>query len=61
MAHPGSPLEPPPLCTALNFIIYVPDFDPDPYRLGSTMLFFRNNNTVPLFLYRVRTAQQTGA
>ena len=29
-----------------------------PYRLGSTMLFFRNSNTVPLSLGRVRTAQQ---
>jgi len=35
------------LCTALNFMIYVPDFNPDSYGLGSTMLFFRNNTAVP--------------
>jgi len=42
------------LCTALNFMTYLPEFDPDSYRMGSTMLFFRNNTTDPLFLYRVK-------
>jgi len=32
----------------LNFRFYVPDFDPASYRLGSTMLFFRNNSTISL-------------
>ena len=35
----------------------MPDFDPASYRLGSTMPFFRNNNTVPLLLFRLRPVQ----
>jgi len=46
------------LYTSLNFKIHVPEFDPASCRLESTMLFFRNNTTFLLFLYRVRTAQQ---
>jgi len=46
------------LHTSLNFSIYVTDFDPASYRLESTMLLFRNSSPVPLFLFRVRTAQQ---
>jgi len=46
------------LYTSLNFKIHVPDFDPASCGLESTMVFFRNNTTVLLFLYRVRTAQQ---
>jgi len=38
------------LYTSLNFKIHVPDFDPDSCLLESTMLFFRNNATVLLFL-----------
>jgi len=45
--------------TSLNFSIYVTDFDPASYRLESTLLLFRNNTPVPLFLFRVRTAQQS--
>jgi len=36
----------------------VTDFDPASYRLESTLLLFRNNTPVPLFLFRVTTAQQ---
>ena len=46
------------LYTRLNFRIYVPDFDPDSCRLGSGMLFFRNDTIFPLFLFALRTAQQ---
>jgi len=46
------------LYISLNFKNHVPDFDPASCRLASTMLFFRNNATVLLFLYRVWTAQQ---
>jgi len=41
------------LYTWLNFKIHVSDFDPASCRLESTMLFFRNNTTVLLFLHRV--------
>jgi len=47
------------LYTSLNFGIYVTDFDPVSYRLESTMLLFRNNTPVPLFLFRLRNAQQS--
>jgi len=43
----------------LNFRIYVMDVDPASYRLESTVPLFRNNTSVPLFLFRVRTAQQS--
>jgi len=46
------------LHTSLNFKIHVPDFDPASCRLESTVLFFRNNTTVLLFLYLRRTVQQ---
>jgi len=35
------------------------DFDQASYRLESTLLLFRNNTPVPLFRFRVRTAQQS--
>jgi len=47
------------LYASLNFKIHVPDFDPASCRLESTMLFFRNNTTVLLFLHRMRTDQQS--
>jgi len=47
------------LYTSLNFSIYVTDFDPASYQLESTLLLFRNNTPVPLFLFCVRTAQQS--
>jgi len=47
------------LYTSLNFRIYVTDFGPASYRLESTMLLFRIKPPVPLFLFRVRTAQQS--
>jgi len=48
------------LNNALHFVklqYYVTDFDPASHRLESTLLLFRNNTPVPLFLFRVRTAQ----
>jgi len=47
------------LNNALHFSIYGTDFDPVSYRLESTLLLFRNNAPVPLFLLRVRIAQQS--
>jgi len=47
------------LYTWLNFSIYVTDFDPASYRLESTLLLIHNNTSIPLFLFRVRTAQQS--
>jgi len=47
------------LYTSLNFGIFVTDFDPASCQLESTMLFFRNKTLVPLFLFRVETAQQS--
>jgi len=47
------------LYTSLNFGIYVTDFDPASYRLESTLVLFRNSTPVPLFLFCVRTAQQS--
>jgi len=47
------------LYTSLNFRIYETDFDPDSYRLESTLPLFRNNSPVPLFLFGVRTTQQS--
>jgi len=47
------------LYTWFNFSIYVTDFDVASYRLESTFLLFHNNTSVPLFLFRVRTAQQS--
>jgi len=43
--------------TSLNVRIYVPDFDQDSCRLGSTVLLFRDNNTMLLFLFLLRTSQ----
>jgi len=45
------------LYTSLNLSIYVMDFDPASYRLESTLLLFRKNTPVHLFLFRVRTNQ----
>jgi len=45
--------------TSLNFSIHVTDFDPASYSLESTSLLFRNSTLVPLFLFRVRTTQQS--
>jgi len=39
------------LYASLNFSIYVTDFDPASYRLVSTLLLFRNNIPVPLFVF----------
>jgi len=40
------------LYTSLYFKIYAPDFHTASYRLELTILFFRNNSIVPLFLFR---------
>jgi len=45
--------------TSLKMSIYVTDFNPASHGLESTLLLFRNNTPVPLFLFRVRTAQQS--
>jgi len=45
--------------TSLNFSIYLTDFDPASYELDSTLLLFRDNIPVPLFLFRVTTAQES--
>jgi len=45
------------LWTSLNFCIYETDFDPASYR--STLLLFCDSTHAPLFLFRVRTAQQS--
>jgi len=47
------------LYTSLNFRIYVTDFEPASYQLESTLSLFRDNTPVPLFLFRVWTAQQS--
>jgi len=46
------------LCTSLNLSSYVTDFDPASYRLESTLLLFRNNTPVPLYLFRLKIAHQ---
>jgi len=47
------------LYTSLNFSIYAMDFDQATYGLESILLLFGNNTPVPLFLFHVRTAQQS--
>ena len=47
------------LYTSINFNIYVTVFDTASYRLESTLLLFHNNAPVFLYLFRVKTAQQS--
>jgi len=43
------------LRTSLNFRVNVTDFDPDSYRLESTLPLFCDNTPVPLCLFHLRT------